>query len=206
MKKLSERFLEVSKYLENLNDTFVIKGIPDEYKKIWVPNNEIKLWQIPRTSAKVLRAFALSNNSKTVLELGTSAGYSGMWLASAVEENQGKVYTVELAKPKIDMAAKTFKDSGLENSVQQIEGKVSDVLKDWNKQIDMVFLDADKMNYLLYIKKFEKFLRKGSVVIADNATDFGDLMEDYIEYVSNNQNYHSFLLDIDNGLMVSIRL
>ncbi len=67
MKKLSERFLEVSKYLENLNDTFVIKGIPDEYKKIWVPNNEIKLWQIPRTSAKVLRAFALSNNSKTVL-------------------------------------------------------------------------------------------------------------------------------------------
>ena len=129
-----------------------------------------------------------------------------MWLASAVEENQGKVYTVELAKPKIDMAAKTFKDSGLENSVQQIEGNVSAVLNNWNKQIDMVFLDADKMNYLLYIKKFEKFLRKGSVVIADNATDFGDLMEDYIEYVSNNQNYHSFLLDIDNGLMVSIRL
>ncbi len=138
--------------------------------------------------------------------MGTSAGYSGMWLASAVEENQGKVYTVELAKPKIDMAAKTFKDSGLENSVQQIEGNVSAVLNNWDKQIDMVFLDADKMNYLSYIKKFEKFLRKGSVVIADNATDFGYLMEDYIEYVSNNQNYHSFLLDIDNGLMVSIRL
>jgi len=71
-----------------------------------------------------------------------------MWLASAVEENQGKVYTVELAKPKIDMAAKTFKDSDLENSVQQIEGNVSAVLNNWDKQIDMVFLDADKMNYL----------------------------------------------------------
>jgi len=47
---------------------------------------------------------------------------------------------------------------------------------------------------------------KGSVIIADNASDFGHLMKDYIEYVSKNSKYYSFLLNIDHGLLISVKL
>ncbi|MEA3430074.1 MAG: class I SAM-dependent methyltransferase [Nanoarchaeota archaeon] len=206
MNKTETTFLKVCEELENLDKTFLIKGVPEEYKEIWVPNNEIKLWQIPRTSGQILKAFVLSNKSKTVLELGTSAGYSTIWLASAASQFNGKVYTIELAKPKIEMAKRYFKKAELENYIEQIEGKISEVLNKWDKDLDLIFLDADKPNYFNYIKQFEPFLKIGSIIIADNASDFGHLMKDYLEYVTNNPKYYSFLLDIDHGLMISIRL
>ena len=150
MDTFEKNFLKVCEELEKLDETFLIKGVPEEYKEIWVPNNEIKLWQIPRTSAEVLKAFALSNKSKVVLELGTSAGYSALWLASAVRQFDGKVYTIELAKPKIEMARKYFKKTKLDKYIEQIEGKISEVLGKWNKKVDFVFLDADKQNYLAF--------------------------------------------------------
>lgn len=206
MEDFEKKFLKICDELEKLNETFLIKGVPEEYKEIWVPNNEIKLWQIPRTSAEVLKCFALANKSKVILELGTSAGYSAIWLASAARQFDGKVYTIELAKPKIEMAKKYFEKAKLNKFIEQIEGKISEVLEHWNKKIDLVFLDADKHNYLAYIKQFEPFLIKGSVIIADNASDFDHLMKDYLEYVSKSAKYHSFLLNIDHGLMISVKL
>lgn len=206
MENFEQNFLETCAELEKLNETFLIQGVPEEYKEIWVPNNEIKLWQIPRTSAEVLKSFALASRSKVILELGTSAGYSAIWLASAVREFDGKVYTVELAKPKIEMARKYFKKAKLDKFIEQIEGKISEVLEKWDQEIDFIFLDADKQNYFAYIKQFEPFLKKGSVIIADNVSDFGHLMKDYLDYVSKDSKYYSFLLDIDHGLMISVKL
>lgn len=206
MDRFEENFLKVCRELENLDKTFLIKGVPEEYKDVWVPNNEIRLWQIPRTSAEVLKAFVLANKSKVILELGTSAGYSAIWLASAVRHFGGKVYTVDMAKPKIEIAKKYFKKAGLEKYIKQIVGNASDVLSKWNKKVDLVFLDADKPNYLKYIKQFEPFLKKGSIIIADNTLDFGHLMRDYLKYVSGSPKYYSFLLGIDHGLTVTIKL
>jgi len=202
----NDKFKKICKELEELDRQFLIKGVPKEYKEIWTPSNEVKLWQIPRSSAEILKAFALANKSKVILEMGTSAGYSALWLASAASQYGGKVYTIEIAKPKIRMAKKFFKKSGLNQFIKLIEGEIKEVLKKWNKKIDLVFLDADKHNYLNYIKQIEPFLKKGSVVIADNALDFGYLMKDYIDYVSKNPKYFSFLLKIDHGFMISIKL
>lgn len=206
MNTFEKNFLKVCEELEKLDETFLIKGVPEEYKGIWVPNNQIRLWQIPRTSAEVLKAFALSNKSKVILDLGTSAGYSGIWLASAARQFDGKVYTVELAKPKIEMAKEYFKKAKLDKYIEQIEGEISEVLKKWNKKVDFVFLDADKQNYLTYIKQLEPFLKKGSIIIADNALNYGHLMKDYLNYISKSSKYYSFLLNVDHGLMVSIKL
>jgi len=206
MKKFEQNFLKVCEELEKLDKTFLIKGVPEEYKKTCPLINEIKLWQIPRTSAKVLKAFALSNKSKVILELGTSSGYSALWLASATRQFDGKVYTIELAKPKVEIARKYFQKSKLDKYIEQIEGKISEVLEKWNKKVDFVFIDADKKNYLAYTKQFEPFLKSGSIIIADNALDCGHLMKDYLDYVSKSSRYYSFLLNIDNGLMISINL
>ena len=67
-------------------------------------------------------------------------------------------------------------------------------------------MDADKSNYLNYIKQIEPFLNKGSIIISDNAIDFAKLMKDYLNYVKTNEKYCSYLISLDNGLMVSVKL
>lgn len=201
-----DNFLNVAREIEELEKTFIIKGIPKEYAGVWTPNNEIKLWSVPRKTAEMLNAMVLEHRPKTILELGTSAGYSTLWLAQAAKQYGGKVYTVEMAKPKIEMAKNHFQKAGLAEHIKQLEGKVSDILSGWNKgKIDFVFMDADKKNYLSYLKQLEPFLSERAVIAADNAIDFKDLMEDYLSYVSENGAYASQLIEIDNGLMVSVK-
>lgn len=199
-------FMGVIREIEELEKTFVIKGVPEEYKDVWTPNGEIKLWSVPRKTAEILNALVMVSRPKTILELGTSAGYSTLWLAKAAEQYGGKVHTIELAKPKIEMAGKHFQKAGLSECIEQLEGKISDILPRWDKgQIDFVFMDADKKNYLSYLKQLEPFLSEGAVIAADNAIDFKGLMDDYLIYVSESGKYKSRLIEIDNGLMVSVK-
>ena len=206
MNKFDENFQKVSMELEKFCDNFLIEGVPEDYKGVWLPKNEVRAWAIPRKSAEILKLLVLANKSKVVLELGTSFGYSAIWLASAVKEFNGKVHTVDLIKPKIKEAKKNFKRARVEKFINQIEGEISQVLNKWNKKIDFVFLDADKPNYLNYIKKMEPHFKRGTVIVADNATDFGYAMKDYLEYISKDPKYRSYLLDIDHGLMISVKI
>jgi predicted O-methyltransferase YrrM len=212
--KFEKNFLKVCKELEKLKKTFCIKGLPDYYKekKIWSPGDHVKLWSVSRTRAEVLRMFALAKKPKVILELGTSAGYSTIWLASATKEFNGKVYTVDFDPVKIKLSKKYFAKAKLQKYIIQLEGVISDVLKKWKKKIDFLFLDADKHNYYKYLRQLEPFLNRGAVIIADNAGrkkgkkgHNAHLMQDYLKYVENSPKYHSFFLDIDMGLMVSIR-
>ena len=143
MSKFEENFQKIVEELEALDKTFVIKGSPKEYEKIWVPNNEIMLWSIPRQSAEILKSLVLIKQPKLILELGTSAGYSTIWLASGARHYGGKVYTIELTKPKIEIAKKYFQKAGVAENIEQLEGKIFDILSNWDKKIDFVFLDAD---------------------------------------------------------------
>lgn len=206
MNKFDENFQKVSAELEKFCDDFLIEGVPEDYKGVWLPKNEVRAWAIPRQSAEILKLLVLASKSKVVLELGTSFGYSAIWLASAVKEFDGKVYTIDLIKPKIKEAKKNFKRARVEKFINQIEGEISQVLSKWNKKIDFVFLDADKPNYLNYIKKMEPHFKRGTVIVADNAVDFGYAMKDYLEYISKDPKYRSYLLDIDHGLMVSVKI
>lgn len=203
--EFEKKFFRVARRLETLNKTFVIKGKPSGYKHIWTPKNEIRLWSVPRQTAEILNLLVLIKKPKIILELGTSAGYSTIWLALAARDIGGKVYTAEISKLKTAMAKEHFKEAGLCDYIEVIEGDIADVLKKWRKKTDFVFLDADKHNYLRYLKQLESNLAKGAVLVADNAINFRNLMEDYLRYVSKSPKYHSYLLRIDNGLMISIK-
>lgn len=195
----------VTKELEELDKTYSATKGSKGYENVWVPHDEVRLWSIPRKTGQLLRLFVLARRPQTILELGTSAGYSTIWLAAGARECGGKIYTVEMAQPKIEMATKNFERAGVKDQVEQIKGDIKEVLKKWDKPLDLVFLDADKMKYLSYVQQFERHLNRGAIIIADNATNFGNLMKDYLEYVTQNENYISHLVELDNGLMISVR-
>ena len=67
-------------------------------------------------------------------------------------------------------------------------------------------MDADKSNYLKYIKQMECFLNKESIIISDKTINFAELMKDYLNYAKTSEKYHSYLVSLDNGLMISVKL
>ena len=67
MNKFDENFQKVSEELEKFCDNFLIEGVPEDYKGVWLPKNEVRAWAIPRQSAEILKILVLANKSKTVL-------------------------------------------------------------------------------------------------------------------------------------------
>lgn len=107
---------------------------------------------------------------KKILEIGTHAGYSTMWMAMALPED-GHIFTIERDQNRIRMARETFLH--FENHNHQItllEGKALDVLHTLENKapFDLIFIDADKLNYMNYLTWAEQHIRKGGLIIGDN--------------------------------------
>lgn len=178
-------------------------------------NEIIKLWSVPNKSAHVLRNLVILTGAKRILEVGTSAGYSTLFLADGARHNNGHVTTVELLHEKADLAKKFFDDSELDN-IELIEDEASKVIENWGKgEIDLVFLDADKENYGKYFELLMPYLRKGAIIIADNINDYGHMMTDYLQKVTGTHLPKSrsdkrvssyYLAALDNGLMFTKKL
>jgi predicted O-methyltransferase YrrM len=178
-------------------------------------NEIIKLWSVPQKSAEVLENLVILTGAKNILEIGASAGYSTLHLASGAKFNFGKVYTVELLKEKIDLARVNFQKSGLDNIIL-LEGEASKILENWNyEEIDFVFLDADKENYGKYLDLLLPKMKLGSLIVADNINDYGHMMEDYLQRVTGTHLPKSrvdhrvssyYLAALDNGLMITKKI
>ncbi|MGI0141148.1 MAG: O-methyltransferase [Candidatus Micrarchaeales archaeon] len=191
--------------LEALSDSWAIKQenlIADD-QKIWLPDGVMRLWQIPRRTGIFLNWLVKETQSRNILELGTSGGYSGIWLAMGAKQNGGTLYTVDLSPTKIEMAHKNFEEAGV-NNIVQIKGEIRQILRGWDEQIDFVFLDADKVNYSNYLRMILPKLKVGGWVVADNAVDYIQLMEGFVELLRNREhagsNLYSYILDLDKGL------
>lgn len=204
MMKFEENFEKVAKELEKLNQEWVIRGVSSNHKT-WTPKNKMWLWSVPRKTAELLKFLVVTTKAKTILELGTSAGYSTIWLAWGAKINNGKVYTIELFKPKIKLAKKFFKKAKLENYIIQIHGDIHQELDKWRKQVDFVFIDADKYGYLTYTKKILPYLKKGGLIVADNAVSHAHLMHDFLTFVKTNKNLESRLLEMNNGILLATK-
>ncbi|TSC66234.1 MAG: hypothetical protein CEO22_156 [Candidatus Berkelbacteria bacterium Gr01-1014_85] len=175
----------------------------------------IKLWSVPRKSAQVLRNLVILTSAKNVVEVGTSAGYSTLFLADGATQNNGKVTTIELLKEKADLARNFFDQSKLQN-ISLVEDEASKALENWNQgEIDFVFLDADKENYGKYLDLLIPKMKSGALIVADNINDYGHMMDDYLQRVTGTHLPKSrtdhrvksyYLAALDNGLMVTKKL
>ncbi|MBU4477000.1 class I SAM-dependent methyltransferase [Candidatus Parcubacteria bacterium] len=176
-------------------------------------DREVAFWSIPRSTGEFLEFMAKFTKSKIILELGCSVGYSTLFLAKAAKENKGHVFTTEILDKKIDMAKKNFSESGLSNVITLLEKEIIDVLKKWNKneKIDLVFVDADKENYSLYLKYLIPLLSKRGLIMVDNAGKVrmanGDLIDSehinkFVKKVKNNKKLNNAFINMDNGLLL----
>ena len=143
--------------------------------------------------------------SRNILEVGTSNGYSTIWLGEAAKEKKGKVTTIEVSEHKVKMAAENFKKANLSN-VKIVHGDALEEIPKLKGKFDFLFLDAIKEDYINYFKLVYPKLTKQAVIVADNAIMFEKYMRDYLSYVRNNKNLRSVLVPIGSGVEFTLKL
>ncbi len=123
---------------------------------------------VPVEDGRLLRVLVESVNAKRVVELGTSNGYSGLWLALALRATGGKLTTYEIDRRRAALARDNFRRAGLEHLVTLVEGDAHVEVSKLNEPIDLLFIDADKEGYLDYLNKLLPLVRPGGLIVAHN--------------------------------------
>jgi predicted O-methyltransferase YrrM len=141
---------------------------------------------------RLLRMVTEAVGAKHVVEIGTSNGYSGIWLSLALQKTGGKLTTHEINAERAALARENFKKAGVDGSVTLVEGDAHENVTKLKEPIDVVFIDADKEGYTDYLNKLLPLVRPGGVILAHNISP---RMADpkYIEAITTNPDLESML-------------
>ena len=131
---------------------------------------------ISADEGKLLHVLLRAVGATTVLEVGSLAGYSGVWLARALPPG-GRLTTIEKDPLHASLARQAFADAGVSSRVQVLEGAALDVLPTLAPGFDAVFLDADKASLPQYFEWSLKLLRDGGLLLCDNAFFHGTVVD-----------------------------
>ena len=139
---------------------------------------------------KILAEIVKKTRPKRILEVGALYGYSAILMAKN-SPPRVEIVSVEKSAEHVRISTKNIKLAHMEEKIKMIEGDGTTELRKLSGTFDLVFLDAEKTEYLVYLKAVEKNLHKSSVIVADNVGIFKDQMQDYLDYVRNSGPYKS---------------
>ncbi len=171
--------------------------------------------QIRPTDGMLLHLLARAAGARRIVEIGTLAGYSGIWLARALPPD-GRLYTLEANPLHAAVARRSFARAGLTDRVDVLEGPALDSLQrlDGGVRYDMVFIDADKDTYPAYLEWAVAHLRPGGVIAAHNALRNGGVvnphndgdyaMRRFNAMVARHPRLVSSVIAIGDGMLVAV--
>ena len=154
-----------------------------EHKNKWHDLN------VPYSDGQVLYDIILKNKYTSALEIGTSTGHSGIWIAWALSKTGGKLITIEIDKGRHEEALKNFEAAGLSQYVDARLADAHELVKELNGPFDFVFSDADKDWYLQYFKDVDPKLKAGGCFTAHNVLNGFGGIDQFLDYVRNLKNY-----------------
>lgn len=192
--EINEKMKKRMEYLENIDKNDRLDGT--ERMK--------RLRQIPSETGKFIALLASTCPNGNYLEIGTSAGYSAMWLSLAIKDRKLKLKTYELLEEKIKLAKETFNASDINDLVELIEG---DALKNIYKEdnIAFCFIDCEKEMYEKCWDIISGKILKNGIIIADNAINHYDTIKPMIDKALNDIRFDSLIVPIGKGELISKR-
>ena len=163
-------------------------------------------WNIARESANFLNMLIKISNSKNVLEVGTSNGYSGIWLAKALKVTGGKLTSIEFYEKRIVLAQDNFKKCGVDDIITVLQGSACKVLPTIDEEFDFAFVDANKSEYVQYFDIIDPKLKKGGIIACDNITSHPAKVASFVDKINADPNYQVEILDLPAGMLLAYKL
>ncbi len=204
---------ELENYVEqhSQNEPELLAQLNKEtYQKVLLPRMLSGHFQ-----GRVLSMLSKIINPKNILEIGTYTGYSALCLCEGMQEN-GQLHTIDIKEELVDFQRKYFEKSGFGNQITPLLGEALDIIPTLDLKFDLVFIDADKENYINYFYLILPKMNKGGIILSDNVLWSGKVLEalqpndistkTLIEYnllLKNDPRIETVLLPIRDGLTVS---
>ena len=153
---------------------------------------------------RLLSMFSQMIKPKHILEIGTYTGYSAICLAEGLQEG-GRLITIDVNPEQEDNIHRFIEEAGMKNSIQFIVGDAYNIIKTLPYKFDLIFIDADKSNYLKYYNQAMECLNIGGKVV-DEKSKLKDkdtqLLDAFNKHLHNDQRLEHILLPIRDGLMM----
>lgn len=159
---------------------------------------------IPARDGQLLYDLIIKGNYKSALEIGTSTGHSGIWIAWALSKTGGKLLTIEIDPDRHQEALRNFREAGLSEYIDARLADAHELVKQLKGPFDFVFSDADKYWYKNYFTEIDPKLTVGGCYTTHNVYGRGGYggQGDYLEYVRSLKNYESTLVQ---GMLISYK-
>ncbi|WP_321491867.1 O-methyltransferase [uncultured Desulfobacter sp.] len=161
-------------------------------------DKSLKYLNITKDTGEFLRVIVLATRSSKILEVGTSNGYSTIWLASSIPI-EGTVTTIEYSERKAEEALSNFKKADIANKIVFLKGYAQAVLKNLSDQYDLIFLDADRSKYMDMMQDILRLLKIGGLIVCDNAISHESELAEFTAYLRSKQNFSTSLVPVGKG-------
>ena len=167
-----------------------------------------RYWSVPRQDGEFLHLLVKATRARNVLEVGTSHGYSAIWMGLGLEETGGRLTTIEMDAERYDLARSHVNEAGLSMRVTCLKGDAHAEVAKLRGPFDFVFLDADKEGEVDYFHKlYPQKLAPGGILAVHNAIRQADSMRDYLDMIRKHPNFDTVILSVtmDDGFCMSYR-
>ncbi len=165
-----------------------------------------RMLNITRDTGEFLSVLVRAALARRVLEIGTSNGYSTLWLAEAARATGGAVTTVELSDYKIGLASANFERSGLGSLITLVHDDAGRVLERAEPGgCDFIFLDSERSEYPGWWPDLRRVLRPGGLLVVDNAISHAAQMASFVESVQTDPQFATSLVAVGNGEFLAVK-
>ena len=208
--------LDITEKLQNYINDFGLKLNPVQQEIINYNKTlgEIKRMQIDPTQCYLLHLIIKISNIKDVLEIGTFTGLSALSISLALPED-GKLIALDKNEETNKIALNFFKKANQDHKIETIIKPALETLVELNnRKFDMIFIDADKMNYKSYYEKSLQLLNKGGLIIIDNVLWHGEVVDEknndkftkkireFNKFVSEDKRVEQIIIPLGDGMTV----
>ena len=207
---ISEKLTEYISKNSNIEPEILARLNQETHQKILKPR-----MLSGHIQGRFLSMISKMNSPSSILEIGTFTGYGTLCLAEGLKED-GKIFTIDQNEELLKIQSKYFEESGKRNKIIQLTGNAKEILDDLNETFDLVFIDADKENYIEYFKLVSERLNNNGIIISDNVLWSGKVLDPSSEndeetnalvhfnkLLNEDKRFETVILPLRDGLSIS---
>ncbi|MDG1338160.1 MAG: O-methyltransferase [Flavobacteriaceae bacterium] len=207
---ISEKLTEYISRNSNIEPEILARLNQETHQKILKPR-----MLSGHIQGRFLSMISKMKSPSTILEIGTYTGYGTLCLSEGLKED-GKIFTIDRNEELLKIQNKYFEESGKRDKIIQLTGNAKEILNDLNETYDLVFIDADKENYIEYFKQVSERLNKNGIIISDNVLWSGKVLDSSLEkdeethalvnfnkILNEDKRFETVILPLRDGLSIS---
>lgn len=207
---ISEKLTEYISRNSNIEPEILARLNQETHQKILKPR-----MLSGHIQGRFLSMLSKMKSPSTILEIGTYTGYGTLCLLEGLKED-GKIFTIDRNEELLKIQNKYFEESGKRDKIIQLTGNAKEILNDLNETYDLVFIDADKENYIKYFKQVSERLNKNGIIISDNVLWSGKVLDSSLEkdeetnalvnfnkILNEDKRFETVILPLRDGLSIS---